>query len=83
MTMNATTIALESPPFTVAFEYDEPSQKWEVFVHGATTPLEALQGFNAVVITMRDATPRVECNRAEKQANGSYKISVGLQPLMA
>lgn len=62
--------------FVVAFEYDEQAHKWDVMVSGAASELEAKQGFNAVVIMASDATPRVDCNRAEKQADGRYKISV-------
>lgn len=63
--------------FEVAFIYDEPAQKWEVIVRGAASPLEALQGFNAVLITARQAIPRVESNRADVQPDGTYKVSVG------
>ena len=64
--------------FEVRFCYCETSRKWEVFVFGATSGLEAQQGFNAVVVTASEATPRVECTKAEIQPDGSYKISVGL-----
>lgn len=39
----------------VCFEYDERVRKWEVVVEGAVSPKEAIQAFNAVVITLRDA----------------------------
>jgi hypothetical protein len=64
--------------FEVCFQYDEPSRKWEVVVKGATSSTEALQGFNAVVITASQATPKVACNRAELQADGTYKVSIGI-----
>ncbi len=63
--------------FVVAFEYDEQAHKWEVMVSGAASELEAKQGFKAVIITASEATPKVDCNRAEMQADGRYKISVG------
>jgi len=69
--------------FSVTFLYDEPTRKWDVFVHGATTELEALQGFNAVVLTACEAIPKVAYNRAESQSDGSYKISVGKLPQQA
>jgi hypothetical protein len=63
--------------FEVCFQYDESVKLWEVFVKGAADQLEALQGFNAVILTTRQAVPSVNCNRAEKQEDGSFKISVG------
>ncbi len=38
----------------ITFEYDEPSRKWEVFVDGASTPVEARQAFAAVVATCHE-----------------------------
>lgn len=63
----------------VTFIYDEPTKKWEVIVSGVTTPLEALQAFNAVLLTCRQATVGLYCNKAELVNNeqGSYKISIG------
>lgn len=63
--------------FTVSFVYDEPSRLWEVFVSGASSPLEALQGFNAVLLTRDDAIPRVDCNKATLLPDGRYEISIG------
>ncbi len=62
---------------TVTFEYDETLGKWEVMVSGAKTELEALQGFNAVIYTCRDATPDIRFNKAILQSDKRYKISVG------
>lgn len=64
--------------FEVCFQYDEPARRWEVIVKGATSALEALQGFNAAIITAQDATPSIDCNKAEQLADGTYKISVGI-----
>lgn len=64
--------------FEICFQYDEPTQKWEVIAKGATSATEALQGFNAVIITSHDVTPKVACNRAELIAENTYKISIGL-----
>jgi hypothetical protein len=64
--------------FQVRFVYDESSRKWDTFVEGASTELEALQGFNAVLLTTRIATPSIETNRADLQPDGSYRISVGI-----
>ena len=68
-------------PFQVIFQYDESTKLWDVFVRGATSPLEAVQGFNAVVITARDATPSIETNRATMNRCGDYEIGIGLLPL--
>lgn len=38
----------------VTFRYDEPTRKWEVFVHGAVSAEEAKHAFNAVVATCED-----------------------------
>lgn len=63
----------------VIFEYDEMLRKWEVLVQGATSELDALQAFNAVVITANMATPKVDHNKAVLTTNSNeYKISVGL-----
>ena len=67
----------EKKVFTVAFEYDESCAGWEVMVSNAANAVEAVQGFNAVVITTRDATPGMH-NRAEVQPDGRYKIFVGV-----
>ncbi len=67
--------------FKVIFEYDEASRKWEVFVEGATTALEAVQGFNAVVITAHEATPTVAANKAMHEITplmNRYKIIIGV-----
>ncbi len=56
-------VANNSLMFKITFEYCEQSRKWEVFADGATSALEALQGFNAVLITMADVTPKVDSNR--------------------
>lgn len=64
--------------FKVIFVYDNEEAKWDVFIEGATSALEALQGFNAVLITAHDAIPRVECNKATLEPDGTYKISVGV-----
>ncbi len=70
---------LEKPkPFTVTFEYDERLRKWEVYVSGAQSELDALQGFNAVVLTARGAVPKVDHNKVELQSDGRYKVSVGV-----
>lgn len=65
--------------FKIEFRYDETFQKWDVFAIGAASEVEAKQGFNAVVLTARDATPSLEMNRADLQPDGSYKISVGMR----
>lgn len=64
--------------FEVCFRYDEQMGLWDVFVKGATSELEALQGFNAAIITARNATPVVAANKATMLDNGEYKISVGV-----
>ena len=65
--------------FEIAFQYDEPTTKWEVIARGASSGTEALQGFNAVVMTAMEATPKVACNKAEPTGNpNEYKISVGV-----
>lgn len=64
--------------FQVRFVYVAEFRKWDVRVDGAASPLEALQGFNAVLMTASIATPDVNKNRAELQSDGSYKISIGV-----
>lgn len=64
--------------FEICFQYDEVLGKWEVIAKGATTPLEAVQGFNAVLLTASEATPSIETNKAELLTDGSYKIHVGV-----
>lgn len=44
----------------VTFEYDEPSKKWEVFVDGASTPIEARQAFAAVVATCHEISVELQ-----------------------
>lgn len=39
----------------VCFEYDEGVREWEVVIEGVVSSTEAIQAFNAVVITIRDA----------------------------
>lgn len=64
---------------TVTFVYDEPSSKWDVFVNGVKDDLEARQAFNAVIITTcYNATLKIDHSKADKQEDGSYKISVGV-----
>jgi len=65
-------------PTKVTFEYDESLKLWEVYVSGVDSSLEALQAFNAVLLTAEEATPRCDCNRAEMEGDGRYKISVGV-----
>lgn len=64
--------------FEIKFQYDKSRRLWEVLVAGAICETEALVGFHAVVITMRDVVPKFEYNRATKQESGEYKISVGV-----
>jgi len=76
-----------NPKFTVTFEYDAAARKWDVIVRGAESERDAVQGFNAVLLTAQQATPSLECNRAtlvETEANAdpdiathTYRISVG------
>ena len=46
----------------VTFEYDEPSKKWEVFVDGASTPIEARQAFAAVVATCHEISVELQAH---------------------
>lgn len=66
--------------FSVIFEYCEITNKWEVIVKGASSSLEALQGFNAVILTCRETIPSLECNKAALVEDGIYKISIGIIP---
>ncbi len=68
----------EEVPFSVVFEYDPRSMNWDVFVIGAMSELDALQGFNAVILTARGAVPKVDHNKVELQSDGRYKVSVGV-----
>lgn len=51
----------------VLFEYDEESRKWEVYVNGTETVLEARQAFSAVVITCQKLNPDL-LDRAQVQS---------------
>lgn len=64
--------------FQVIFTYDEPSRLWETSVRGAENEREAIQGFEAVLLTSRQATPNIGYNRATRKSDGSYTISVGV-----
>jgi hypothetical protein len=68
----------EATFFTVTFTYDPRSRKWEVVVRGAECVRDALEGFNAVLLTCRQATPTVLANRAIRTSPGVYVISVGI-----
>lgn len=70
---------MSAGPFTISCEYDPDCGKWEVLVSNAADATEAVQGFNAVVITLRDAEPGMH-HRAELQPDGRYKINVGILP---
>lgn len=61
----------------VTFIYDESTHKWDVIVSGVESPLEALQAFNAVLLTSRQAIPSIDCNKATQLTADSYKISIG------
>lgn len=63
--------------FKVTFQYCETSRRWDVYVTGASNDVEARQGFNAVILTAREAIPKLNANKAELQPDGSYKIIVG------
>lgn len=66
--------------FEIRFIYDEKARLWDVKAIGAATPLEALQGFTAVLLTCRQAIPDPKANRAELQPDGTYSISNGVRP---
>lgn len=59
--------------FRVIFTYDEPSRKWETTVEGAENETEAKQGFNAVVITAREAHVCLE-HKTTTNSDGSIKL---------
>lgn len=67
----------------VTFFYNESSRKWEVIVTGVLDSLEALQAFNAVILTSQKAIPQINANKAEfigvdEFHNKVYKIFVGV-----
>lgn len=64
--------------FEVCFQYDKQISNWEVIVKGAASEVEAVQGFNAVILTMRQVTPTIEANEATHLHTDQYKISVGI-----
>jgi small nuclear ribonucleoprotein (snRNP)-like protein len=68
----------EATPFTVTFTYDARARKWEVVVRGAESVQGALEGFNAMLLTARQATPSLAMNRATRTSPGVYVISVGI-----
>ena len=63
---------------TITFVYDDTVGKWEVFAMNVSGEIEAVQAFNAVVLTCRQATPTLEANKAEHIVGEQYKISVGI-----
>lgn len=63
--------------FEVCFQYDEQLSKWDVIVKGAKNAHEALQGFSAVILTTREASPLIVCNKAELTEANTYRISIG------
>jgi len=65
--------------FKVTFEYCEESRKWDVFVEGAETELEAKQGFAAVALTCMSLDQRVfNLNKTEQQPDGRIKMIVAI-----
>jgi hypothetical protein len=62
----------------VIFVYDPNAQKWDVVIEGVTDPVEAVQMFNAILITCSMAEPSLVNHKAEKQEDGSFKIIVGI-----
>jgi len=60
----------------VIFDYDEASGKWNVFVTNVIDKTKAVQAFNAVLLTTRQAKIGMEFNKAEYYCVGTYKISV-------
>jgi len=67
----------------VEFEYDEDSKKWEVYVYGVADSIEAIQAFNAVLITCHYAKPHMQ-HKTEKQEGNwekglpGYKLIIGI-----
>ena len=46
--------------FQIILQYDQLALKWEVFVEGAASELEAKQGFNAVLLTLQETFVTLE-----------------------
>lgn len=63
--------------FQIVFEYHTEEGKWEIYAVNAESELEAVQGFNAVLITMRMTIPTDE-HRAEPLGEKKYKINVAI-----
>ncbi len=63
--------------FRVIFTYHEPTRKWEATVEGAESPLDALQGFNAVVLTAQMLDPDLLTHGLSEPGTqpGVYKIT--------
>jgi len=77
-----TNITIMKP--TVSFIYDEKLRAFDVFVTGCISSSEALECFNAVILTSRQATPKLNYNKAEhipaldELGDLTFKISVGI-----
>lgn len=56
----------------VIFNYNEPTGRWEIQVL-ADSELEAMQAFNAVVITCDDVVPGLD-HKVSKTTGGLYEI---------
>jgi len=56
----------------VIFTYDEQHRKWEATIQGVTSPVEARQAFNAVVVTCRQTS--VTLDHKVEEIDGGYKI---------
>ena len=66
----------------VTFEYDEQSRLWEVFVTGASSSEEAIQAFNAVVLTCHQTKDSM-FHKAVHQITPdmhTYKLSICANP---
>lgn len=57
----------------VCFSYDEDSRKWECFVGGVASELEAKQAFNAVLLTCDKKTVSL-LHLVIASDNGFYQI---------
>lgn len=63
------------PAVRVEFRYDEASRRWDSFVIGASTALEARQAFTATVITVRQLQPTLlALSKVEETPDGYHII---------
>lgn len=62
--------------FQVCFRYDESARKWAIIVEGASSALEAQQGFNAVMVSTDSViiVPPTGLHPVKDLGDGTFEI---------